>query len=266
MLTSEWIMKIDKEHEAAIEAWTESLFKACGTASETINVAVEGAALMFARPATAPSDLVARAVGLVGRTIGTKDAIEKWKADSAQLISDLAKAEPVAKAERDGFWAQFYAECCEAMGLDQDLPDAARKGFNPKMIADLREQLEAAKDHLDMATAENARVRIAHGELEERAEKAEASGDATAPSDLVARARDLVELIGANPAMRWGADTLDIIHDLAKAEPVDEAKPSHEPDDGPLRAFSVEDCGHRYDDALADAVSELCRRALGGKR
>lgn len=35
-----------------------------------------------------------------------------------------------------------------------------------------------------------------------------------------------------------------------------------EPDDGPLLAFSVDDCGHRYDDALADAVSELCRSEL----
>ena len=33
-------------------------------------------------------------------------------------------------------------------------------------------------------------------------------------------------------------------------------------DDGPLIAFSVDDCGHRYDDALADAVSELCRREI----
>ncbi len=40
------------------------------------------------------------------------------------------------------------------------------------------------------------------------------------------------------------------------------AAPQPERDDGPLIAFSVDDCGHRYDDALADAVSELCRREI----
>jgi len=40
------------------------------------------------------------------------------------------------------------------------------------------------------------------------------------------------------------------------------AEPQPERDDGPLIAFSVDDCGHRYDDALADAVSELCRREI----
>ena len=181
-------------HEAAIEAWAESLFKACGTASETINVAVDGAALMRARPATAPRDLVAWARDLV-ELIGANPAM-RWCADTLDIIHDLAKAEPVASVARDGFWAQFYADCCEAMGLDQDLPDAARKGFKPEMIADLKQQLEAANDHLDMATAENARVRMAHGELEERAEKAEASRDATAPSELVVAAEDFIHEAG----------------------------------------------------------------------
>ena len=56
------------------------------------------------------------------------------------------------------------------------------------------------------------------------------------------------------------ADVLQLV--CFEIDRILEAAPQPERDDGPLIAFSVDDCGHRYDDALADAVSELCRREI----
>ena len=155
----------------------------------------------------------------------------------------LMKAEPVAAVERDGFWAQFYAECCEAMGLDQDLPDAARKGFKPEMIADLKQQLEAAKDEcggranqVDYYQQSIDNVTVACGSL------------GLMESELPAHIKLLRER-------------------AEKAEPAPEPshEPSHEPDDGPLARWvdeydNVNNAG--FWDQSQDAIAELCRREL----
>ena len=218
---------------------------------------------------TASQGLIDRAKALSARTNqGSLDW--RFEVTASLLLDDLADAKPLVapapdSALRDAAYEVLLGdqncttdEFAELLG---DLQAALDTAPESEPIRDDERLQRAHKQHeINMAVSQkvNDDLKKQLAEAITRAEKAEAADGNAGLRKL----RDLyAREVHGNGDYYAGcrAQRESFVGDIDR---ILKAAPQPERDDGPLIAFSVDDCGHRYDDALADAVSELCRREI----